>query len=59
MAQFRRNQRACKSKGTPTRKIKGGRKKYKGHKTSRGLKQDMRLKSQEKHEKDYRKSKRK
>lgn len=33
--------------------------KYKGHRTSRGLKQDMRLKSQEKHEKAYRKQKRK
>jgi len=54
--QFRKNQRACKSKKP---KIKGGRKSHKGHKTKRGLAQDQRLKSKEPHEKAYRKSKRK
>ena len=48
-----------KSKGTPTRKIKGGKASHLGHKTKRGLRQDQQLKSQEKHEIDYRKGKRK
>lgn len=48
-----------KSKASGTRKIKGGRKSHKGHRTKRGLAQDQRLKSQEPHEKAYRKSKRK
>ena len=47
-----------KAKGTKTQKIKGGRKSHKGHRTKRGLAQDQRLKSQEKHEKAYRKAKR-
>lgn len=37
---------------------KGGRGRHLGHKTTRGLAQDQRLKSQEKHEKAYRKQKR-
>ena len=48
-----------KVKGTSARKIKGGRKAHKGHRTKRGLAQDQRMKSQEKHEKAYRKDKRK
>ena len=40
-------------------KAKGGRKSHKGHRTKRGLAQDQRLKSQEPHEKAYRKAKRK
>ena len=51
--------KAKKSKAKGTRKIKGGRKSHKGHRTKRGLAQDQRLKSKEKHEKAYRKSKRK
>jgi len=51
--------KAKKSKATGTRKIKGGRKSHKGHRTKRGLAQDQRLKSQEPHEKAYRKAKRK
>jgi len=46
-------------KGTPTRKIKGGKASHLGHRTKRGLAQDQKLKSQEAHEVAYRKGKRK
>ena len=48
----------AKAKGTSARKIKGGRKSHKGHRTKRGLAQDQRMKSQEPHEIAYRKAKR-
>ena len=51
--------KTTRSKGTATRKIKGGKKVHLGHRTKRGLAQDQKMKSQETHEKYYRRSKRK
>ena len=53
------NVKKPKAKKSKARKIKGGRKSHKGHRTKRGLAQDQRLKSKEPHEKAYRKAKRK
>lgn len=53
-AQFRKVQRKCRSK-----KKYSGKKGGKFHKTTRGLSQDQKRKSQEPHEKTYRKQKRK
>jgi len=57
-AGFRKIQRMCRTKKTGGKRKTGRRSGRHGH-TKRGLAQDRRMKSQEPHEKYYRRSKRK